>query len=135
MQAKSTYTVKKWEEKPLDQVATEMKMTRATVEYEMQGEIDGKAQVEYLMFYKHFDEKDQHASSAVYVGLIMFKGKVNGSEGSFVFEDNGTFEKGGANSTLKIIAGSGTGDLKGIQGTGKYSADKNGAKIELDYNL
>ncbi len=135
MKAKSTYAVKKWEESPYEQISTENKMTRATVEYSIQGEINGEAMVEYLMFYRHFDEKDQHNSSAVYVGLIRFVGKVGGSDGSFVLEDRGTFENGEASSTLKIIAGSGTGELKSIQGTGRYSAAKDGAQIELEYDL
>ena len=135
MKAKSTYSVKKWDENPYEQISTEKKMTRATVEYEIEGEMDGKALVEYLMFYKHFDEKDQHNSSAVYVGLIRFEGKVNGSAGSFVLEDSGAFEEGEATSTLKIIEGSGTGELKKIQGTGKYSATKDGVQLEIDYSL
>ena len=50
----------------------------------MSGDLTGKASVEYLMFYKHFDEKDQHKASAVYTGLIRFTGSVNGKTGSFV---------------------------------------------------
>ncbi len=135
MKAIGTYTVKKWDEKLYDQITSEMKMTEATVEYSMSGQIEGKGAVEYLMFYKYFDENDQHKSSAMYIGLIRFVGKVLGKEGSFVIEDHGTFENGAASSTLKIIAGSGIGELKGIQGTGRYSANQDGAHIELDYNL
>ena len=135
MKAKGTYAVKKWEENPHEQISSEMKITKASVEYLMSGQIDGKALVEYLMFYKYYDANDQHKSSAIYIGLIRFIGKVQGKEGSFVIEDHGTFENGAASSTLQIIAGSGMGGLKGIQGTGRYSASHDGAQIELDYNL
>ena len=135
MKAIGTYTVKKWEEKLYDQISSEMKMTKATVEYSMSGQIEGSAHVEYLILYKYFDEHDQHKSSAMYIGLIRFTGKIQGKEGNFVFEDHGTFENGAASSTLQIIAGSGMGELKGIQGTGRYSANQDGAHIELDYNL
>jgi hypothetical protein len=135
MKAVGTYGVKKWEENAYEQISSEMKMTKASVEYSMSGEIIGKALVEYLMFYKYFDAKDQHKSSAIYIGLMRFAGKVHGKEGSFVIEDHGTFENGGANSTLHIVAGSGQEDFKSIHGTGRYSADHNGAHIELDYNL
>ncbi len=134
MKAIGTYTVKKWEEKLYDQISSEMKMTKASVEYSMSGQIDGKAVVEYLMFYKYFDENDQHKSSATYIGLIRFVGKVQGKEGNFVIEDHGTFENGEASSTLQIIEGSGMGELKGIKGTGRYSANQEGAHFELDYN-
>ena len=135
MKAKGTYAVKKWEENPYEQISSEMKMTKGSVEYLMSGEINGKALVEYLMFYKYFDANDQHKSSASYIGLIRFAGNVQGKEGSFVIEDHGTFENGSANSTLQIISGSGMEELKGIQGTGRYSANQDGAQFELDYNL
>ncbi len=135
MKAKGTYAVKKWEENLYEQISSEMKMTKATVEYEISGQINGKAFVEYLMFYKYFDANDQHKSSAIYIGLIRFIGNVQGKEGSFVIEDHGTFENGAASSTLQIIAGSGMGELEGIKGTGRYSATQDGAQIELDYNL
>ena len=135
MKAKGSYTVKKWEENAYEHVSSEMKMTRAAVEYAMSGEIDGKALVEYLMFYKNFDAQDQHKSSADYIGLIRFVGRVHGKEGSFVIEDRGSFEKGSANSTLLIITGSGTEELKNIQGTGRYGTDQNGFHIEFEYEL
>ena len=135
MRAEGTYTVKRWEEKTYEQISPEMKMTKASVEYGFSGEIDGKASVEYLMFYSYFDPKDQHNSSASYVGLIRFDGKLAGRSGSFVMRDNGTFEGGAAHSTLQIAEGSGTGALRGINGTGMYRADRQGSRLELDYNL
>jgi hypothetical protein len=135
MRAEGTYTVKKWEENMYEQISPERKMTKASVEYGFSGAIDGKGSVEYLMFYSHFDPKDQHNSSASYVGLIRFDGKLAGRSGSFVMKDTGTFEGGTANATLQIAEGSGTGALRGITGTGAYRADREGSRLELDYDL
>lgn len=135
MIARGTYAVKKWEETTYVQISAEMKMTKAAVEYEFSGEIEGRASVQYLMFYRHVDNKDQHKASASYVGLIRFEGKLSGSSGSCVLEDRGTFEGGAANSTLRIADGSGTGGLGGIRGTGMYLADREGCRFELDYNF
>jgi Protein of unknown function (DUF3224) len=135
MKVKGTYGVKKWEENVYDQISPEMKMTKASVEYSFSGDINGTSAVEYLMFYKYFNATDQHKSSAAYIGLMRFTGTVLGKEGSFAIEDHGTFENGAASSTLQIIAGSGLGELKSIQGTGRYSANQDGANIELDYTL
>ena len=135
MRTEGTYTVKKWEESTYAQISAEMKATKASVEYVFSGEIDGRASVEYLMFYSHFDPKDQHNSSASYVGLIRFDGKLAGRSGDFVMTDNGTFEGGVANSSLHIAEGSGTGELRGINGTGMYRADRQGSRLELDYNV
>lgn len=135
MHAKSTYKIKKWEEKPYEETSPEMKMTKVSVEFEMSGDLIGKASVEYLMFYRHFDEEDQHNSNAVYAGLIRFTGSVNGKAGSFAMQDNGSFAGGTAKSTLQIISGSGTQELKSISGNGNYIANQDGFNLELDYEL
>jgi hypothetical protein len=135
MNAKGSFAVAKWEENPYDQISSDMKMTKASVEYSMSGEIIGKGLVEYLMFYKYFDPNDQHKSSAVYTGLMRFVGSVHGKEGSFVMRDEGSFENGTAKSSLRIIEGSGLGNLKGIMGTGQYHAGKDAIQFELEYTL
>lgn len=135
MKAKGTYTVKQWNEATYDQISPVMKMTRASVEYAFTGEIVGTGSVEYLMFYRHFDEKDQHASSASYAGLIRFSGTLAGREGTFIMKDDGAFEGGTAASALQICEGSGTGSLAGITGTGMYRADKSGYRCEIEYTL
>jgi uncharacterized protein DUF3224 len=135
MKASATYTVKKWEEKPYDDISSDMKMTRASVEYALDGEIKGTASVEYLMFYSHFDAQDQHKAAAEYVGLVRFNGALAGKSGSFVMQDTGKFGQGTATSTLQIVERSGTGELQGIKGTGSYRANKEGFRFEVDYTL
>ena len=117
------------------QVAPAKKLTRASVEYGFTGEIEGRGLVEYLMFYSHFDETDQHKATASYVGMIYVEGTLAGKSGSFVLEDNGRFENGSATSTLRIARGSGTGQLAGIEGNGVYLANREGFRIELEYTL
>lgn len=135
MKANGTFTVKKWDEETYKEVSSEMKMTKAAVEYVFEGEADGIASVEYLMFYKYFDPNDQHKSSAIFVGLFMFSGKLSGKEGSFVMEENGVFKNGAVSSTFRIINGSGLEELKQISGTGHYLANQDGSRFEFDYDL
>ena len=135
LKASGSYAVKKWNEVTYREISPTMKMTRASVEYAFAGEIEGKAAVEYVMFYSYSDPKDQHKSTASYVGLIRFEGSVSGKSGSMVWEDNGTFEGGAAKSSLRIAKGSGTGQLEGISGTGSYLANQDGCRIELEYIL
>ena len=135
MRATGTFSVKKWEENTYKEISPEMKMTKATVEYELSGEIEGRASVEYLMFYQHVDNTDQHKSSASYVGLFRLDGKISGKSGSVVMEDRGTFTAGTASSALQVVGGSGTGELKGIVGKGKYQAGQSGIHLELDYDI
>jgi hypothetical protein len=135
MKASATYKVEKWKEETWKDISPEVKMTKASVEFSFQGEIEGKTTVEYLMFYKYFNAKDQHKALAEYVGMMQFDGKLNGKSGSFALEDKGVFEAGAAQSTLKILEGSATNELKGIKGIAQYRADAAGNHFELDYDL
>jgi len=134
MDAKCTFSVASWEEKPYQQLPGNRKLTEATVAFDLKGGIEGKAAVKYLMAYTQVDEKDPHKSIAAYVGLMRIEGSVDGKKGSFVLEDRGVF-KGMAQSELRIVAGSGTDDLSGISGDGKYGATQQGATLELHYTL
>src|SRR5262245_298415 len=129
MKAKAPYDVKKWQEETIQQIPPNMKMTKASVEFGLHGEIEGTAAVEYLMFYTGVDPKDQHKSTASYIGLMRIEGKISGKSGSFALADEGTFAAGIANSSLKIIEGSGTGDFQRIKGSARYEARHTGASF------
>ncbi len=135
MKASATYTPTKWDEKPYEQSSPPMRMTKASVEFTFKGQFEGLGKTEYVMFYKAYDEKDPHKSSAVYIGLTRLKGTLNGKSGSFVMEDRGIFEGGRASSVLTIVPNSGTEQLKGIAGSGKGSATQKGTQLELNYEL
>jgi hypothetical protein len=135
MHANGSYAVKKWVEEPIELISSTVKMTKASVEYAMTGEMTGQARVEYLMYYKNFDAEDQHGSSAIYFGLMRFTGNVAGKEGSFILKDEGTFETGSARSSLSIIPESGTGAFDRIQGTARYIAGPDGNHFDLEYTL
>jgi len=134
-QVKSTYKVVNWKEDTWKEISPEVKLTKATVEFGLEGELLGKANVEYLMYYSFFDPKEPHKSSAEYIGMMHIEGKLKGKSGTFSLDDSGIFEAGTAYSTLRILEGSGTGDFKGIRGTGKYRANQEGNHFELDYEL
>lgn len=135
MKATAVYSVKRWDEHTYQRISPHKKMTRAEVEYEMHGDIDCTANVQYLMYYQDIDDNDKHKSRAAYVGLMKLDGKIGDKSGTFALEDEGEFEAGAANSSLKIIEGSGTGDFKNIKGTARYRADNNKFTFELEYTL
>jgi hypothetical protein len=135
MRISGRYSVTKWDEHPYQLIEERMKLTRASVEFEFNGDIEGTAFVEYLMFYTSFDAEDMHKSRAQYVGQMRIVGSIKGRYGSFVFSDVGAFEAGTANSKVKIIPQSGTEELVGISGSGTYTADQAGCSWELDIDL
>ena len=135
MKATSTTTPTTWNEKPYNELPSPMKMTKASVDFAFKGELEGKAQTEFLMFYSKSDETDQHKSTAFYIGLTRFIGTLAGRGGSFVMEERGTFGAGTANSVATIVTDSGTGQLKGIAGHAKSSATQQGSLFELEYEF
>ena len=90
-----------------------MKLTRAKVSQKHQGTIEAEGSVEYLMSYAA-DE------SATFVGLELVRGAVAGKRGSFVIRHSGAYEGGQARSSWDIVPGSGSGELTGLRGEGKY---------------
>jgi hypothetical protein len=59
--------------------------------------------------------------SATFVGLERITGRIAGKSGSFVLQRTGTFEGGQAKESYTVIAGSGTGELRGLRGSGTSS--------------
>lgn len=133
MKAKGIFKIVKWDESDISELPGSMKITNANVKYSISGEIEGEAVMQYLMFYSYFDKKDQHNSSARYVGLMQFTGQLSGKQGTIVLQDNGSFKSGAVHSNIEIMENSGTSDLKNIKGSGKYTADQNGMNIEIDF--
>lgn len=135
MRLYGTYIPAKWDEKTIEVIEDRAKLTRVTAEFKFQGDIEGVARVEYLMFYSSFDPDDMHKARAHYVGQIRIEGKLKGKSGSFVANDSGTYAGGVANSELSIIAQSGTGELMTISGVGEYSADEKSCTWEMEVAL
>ncbi|HKQ57690.1 MAG TPA: DUF3224 domain-containing protein [Candidatus Eisenbacteria bacterium] len=116
-QAKATFKIKNWDEKPVQQVEGLPKVTHASVTQSFEGDIQGEAAIEYVMSYR--DD-----GSASYVGLQRVIGTLGGRKGSFVLLGRGGYEQtqGKATMTWSVAPGSGTGDLKGITGEGSAVA-------------
>ena len=135
MRITGSYTPTNWEEKTIEIIEEHSKLTKVTAEFKFEGDIVGIAKVEYLMFYSTFDLDDMHKAHAHYVGQIRIIGNLKGKSGSFVANDSGTFMDGVAQSTLSIIAGSGTGELSTVTGVGEYSASQTGSPWEFEIAL
>lgn len=127
--AHSRFAIKSWDEKRLDEDQDLPKMTRATVTKTFTGDISGEGHVEYLMSYRA-------DGSASFVGLERVVGQIAGKAGSFVLQRTGIFEDGMAKESYAVVAGSGTGELRGLRGEGT-SAVGHGTEhpLVLNYEL
>jgi len=134
MQIQSEFTVSKWEEQPLTTFPQENPLVRASVIYEVTGEINGKLYAEYLMQYSNFDQENPHNSKATYLGYMLFEGKINDKSGTFVIEEEGEYTPSGPESTLSIKPHSGTSELANIAGNGYYRLQGDKMVISFEIN-
>jgi len=127
--ASARFAIKTWDEKPYSEGQDLPKLTRASVTKTFTGEIEGEGQVEYLMMYRS-------DGSATFVGLERVTGRIGARSGTFVLQRLGVFEDGHAKESYSVIAGSGTGQLRGLRGEG-HSAVGHGMEhpFTMDYEL
>lgn len=109
-----TFSLKAWDEKPYNEVPGELKMTRSSVAYAYQGDIEGESTLDYLMVYRE-------DGSGSFVGLERVIGRLAGRAGSFVLQHTGTFTKQDVEGTCLVVPNSGTGELVGLRGEGQIN--------------
>jgi hypothetical protein len=120
----ASFEIAKWDETPFDDGVGVSKMTEALVDKTYSGDIDGSSTTKWLMAYAP-------DKTATYVGIERIKGTVGGRKGSLVVLHDGTFEGGAATATLRVV--SGTDELSGATGSGKFRADPAGSvTLDLD---
>ncbi len=120
----ATFEIKNWDETPFDEGVGVSKLTEALVEKTYSGDIEGTSTTKWLMAYAP-------DKTAAYVGIERIKGTVGGRHGSLVLMHEGTFEGGAATADLRVV--SGTDQLSGASGSGKFRADPAGSlTLNLD---
>lgn len=130
--ATGKFTTKSWDEKPFSEIEGGGKLTRASVVDTYEGDIAGEATLEYLMTYQP-DEQ-----FATFIGMERIVGRLGGREGSFVLQQHGAFEGGGVKATWEVVADSGTGELRGLRGSGGYAwngEEAGSSTYTLDYDF
>lgn len=126
--ATGSMELKSWDEHPYSEIDGGPKLARASVTQSFSGDIEGEGTLEYLMLYQ--------GNAASFSGLERVVGRIGERWGSFVLQHNGRFEGDTARSSLSVVPGSGTGDLRGLRGEGSYvwPHGQSGA-ITLDYDF
>jgi hypothetical protein len=70
-----------------------------------------------------------------YVGYEQVTGTLDGRSGTFVLEARGEHTGGVATTEVRVVPESGTGQLAGLRGEGRYAADAMEYTMKLDYDL
>jgi hypothetical protein len=127
--ARCTFTVQNWNEQSFSDVGGELKLTHATVAKQCHGDLEGESTLQYLMYY------GPHEQTRV-LGIERVSGKLGGKSGTFVLEQIGADDGSEARTRVTVLPGSGTGELRGLQGTGEMVATREGSfTMTLDYEL
>ena|SRR5450755_3089967 len=128
--AEGAFTVTAWDESTYEELAGKEKLTKASMTFAYTGDLEGTGKSEAVMFYRE-------DGTAAYTGLERIAGRIGERSGSFVLRGEGVFENGAASTSWRIVDGSGSGDLRGIRGTGSAVAASGqpGGTFTLDYDL
>ena len=127
--ARAVFQVTGWDEQPYEDLEGSGRLTRAAVTQTFSGDIEGDGAVTWLMAYTADDAAD-------YVGIQRITGRLGDREGTVVLTTTGSFDGQVAAGTWRVVAGSGTGGLAGISGSGEFRAPLTGEpSVTLDYDL
>ncbi|MGZ3331382.1 MAG: DUF3224 domain-containing protein [Gemmatimonadaceae bacterium] len=129
--ANAVFEVKSWDEKPYQELEGKSKLTRASVTKTYRGDITGEATSESLMFYNT-------DGSAVFAGLERLVAEIGGRAGTFVLQASGTYRDGTATCDCTVVPNSGSGELRGLRGEGRFVAthvDYPSVPFTLEYSF
>jgi hypothetical protein len=128
--SKSALVVSDWEETQYTQLTDGAALARATSAAVFTGDLEGTSTCAWLLAYPP-------EAAPSFVGTQSFEGTLHGRKGTFVLQLSGTFADNSANVTWSIMPGTGTGELRGLRGSGGYSSggEEPAATATLDYEL
>ena len=129
MTVTGTFEVQPGNETTIGEPGEGIRLTHATGTQRFTGGIVGDGEIEWLMCYLP-------SKSARYVGLQRISGTFDGRRGSVVLEAAGDHDGTASAATWTVMAGTGTGELAGIRGTGGFEATGGRTvSYRLDYEL
>ena len=113
--ATGSFTVKSWDENTYQELDDDGKLTKASVGFALDGDLTADAVWDAVMCYRP-------DGSAVFTGYQQMTGQLAGRTGGFVLLADGEFVNGEARSRWQVVAGTGTGELAGLTGSGSAVA-------------
>ncbi|GGP81899.1 DUF3224 domain-containing protein [Shewanella ulleungensis] len=126
---KGVFQITQWDETAYAEHEDGTKQTIANIKQTYSGDITGSADIRYVMSY-------QQDTTAVFTGLEELNITTPEITGRIIFQHNGTFVTGVAQSEFHIIAGSGTENLTEYIGQGEFTSTENGqAEYVITLNI
>lgn len=109
------FEVTSWSEEPAPGLEGTVKVTTARIGQHFTGGIEADTIADMVMTYRP-------DGTAEFTGHHRVSGRVEQRAGSFVLRALGSYDGSQARTDFEVIAGSGTGDLTGITGSGAAAA-------------
>jgi hypothetical protein len=126
--AKGGFEIADWKETQVGAKAGP-KVTRATVKQRYTGDIKGTGTIEYVMTYRP-------DKTAEYTGVEVISGSIGVRKGSVALMLRGVYDGKEAVTRWQVVPGSGKRALKGLTGTGEFSAPMGSkGKYRLTYEV
>ncbi|GHB38725.1 hypothetical protein GCM10007094_30250 [Pseudovibrio japonicus] len=122
-----TFNLQEWKEEVVEVLSQTGKVSSVRACGPLEGDIAGQVNTLYLLYY--VTEKQGN-----YTGYTRVSGHHDMREGTFIIEETGVFDEEVVRSSVRVVPGSGTGDFKGILGTGSF-ASSHGSSVESRFEL
>ena len=127
--AEGTLEIKSWDEQPFVEIDDERKLTTTTVTQELHGDVEGEGSATWLAAYRADGTAD-------FLGFQRIVATIGDAEGSIVLSMTGGYDGTLARSAWEVVAGTGTGALEAMTGSGVFEAPSNGTpSYTFDYEL
>ena len=104
-------------------------IARYSLDKELRGDIEATSKGEMMAV------GDPKSGSAGYVAIEVVTGSVAGKPGSFALQHSSTMDRGVPAMDIKVVPGSGTGELNGIAGTFVIRIEDGRHVYDFDYTL
>ena len=115
MLTNATFKIVSWDEEFFDEPEDGPKLTRTHVKKSFHGDLSGTGNLMYVMTYLS-------NGVASFLGFEKVVGSLGGRTGSFVLRHTGSYDGEKATAEYEVVPGSGTDELAGLSGTGRFSA-------------
>jgi len=123
--ARGTFTVSV---KPLTSPPAEG-LGRFSIDKEIHGDLEATTKGEM------YSGGDPKQGAAGYVAIEVVAGTLAGKHGSFALQHSAAMDRNGLKMTVIVVPGSGTGELKGIEGTFTIQIENGQHSYDLEYSL
>jgi hypothetical protein len=109
--------------------ADDIPIGRFALDKQFHGDLEGNSKGEML------GAGNPATGTAGYVAIELVTGELNGRHGSFALQHFGTMEDNKFDLLVKVVPGSGTGELTGIAGTMSIAIANGKHSWKFDYTL